>query len=87
MAGTTLSYKKISPVRLNDLRGPRRKKPPVRAIQRKRTEVIEKERAIVGSLLSDRAQRIAYCHSLGMQPDGFLVSYVRFRPHRGAYED
>lgn len=46
-----MDHRSISPVRLADLTGPRRSKPPVRKIRRTQADAIEKERVIVQDLL------------------------------------
>lgn len=66
-------YRKISPRRLSDLPGPRRKKPSVRAQTRALRTAIEREHQIVQTLVTDRISRTRYLESLGMPFDPILV--------------
>lgn len=65
--------KKISPIRLSDLPGARRKKPPVRAYNRQLRSAIEAEDQLVQTLRNDRETRIEVARSFGLQPDALEV--------------
>lgn len=65
--------KKISPRRLADLPGPRRKKPPVRAQTRWLVAAIEREHQLVQKLRNDEVSRTAYLVQLGYPVDSLLV--------------
>ena len=68
-----LMSKKISPRRLADLPGPRRKKPPVRAQTRWLVAAIEREHQLVQKLRNDEVSRSAYLVQLGYPVDSLLV--------------
>lgn len=80
-----MSLHKISPMRLADFDGPRRKKPPVRAINRAIGTRMQEEAIIAHNLLVARDASEALCHAVGVQPDGILVATNFYHPQRTTY--
>lgn len=78
-----MDYRSISPVRLRDLPGPRRSKPPVWRIRQKQAQALRRERAIVQDLLALRALRIDLCRLVGERPDPLLVMENYYQTESG----
>jgi len=68
-----MSSKKISPRRLSDLTGPRRKKPPVRTQAQWLAEAMKREHEVVQTLVNDKVSREDHLQRLGLPVDPMLV--------------
>ena len=68
-----MAFKKLSPRRLADLSGSRRKKPPVREQNRALKALVESEHELVQTLLKDRETRIQMTQVEGWPLDGLSV--------------
>jgi hypothetical protein len=68
-----MTYKKLSPRRLADLPGPRRKKPPIQRQNRALKELVEGEHELLQALIRDAQARRGFWAGSGRAPDPLSV--------------